>query len=151
MREDYVIFDLDGTLANINHRLHLIKIKPKNWPAFHACIDRDKPIEPVRAVFDALRATNKYDIIILSGRNEEARDKTERWLKKHGFEYDELIMRREKDYRDDAIIKEEFLFKLIEKYGKKPLFVVDDRVRVVRMWKKNGVFVFDVRQCEEEY
>jgi len=28
------VFDLDGTLANIDHRLHFIKTKPKNWPAF---------------------------------------------------------------------------------------------------------------------
>lgn len=151
MRENYVIFDLDGTLANLDHRLHFIKVRPKNWKAFHACVGRDKPIEPVIIVLKALRATSQFDMIILSGRNEETRESTERWLKKHGIEYDEFLMRRKGDFRDDVVVKKEFLDELVEKYGKKPLFAVDDRPRVVKMWKDNGIFVFDVRQCEEEY
>lgn len=36
----YIIVDLDGTLANIDHRLHYIKQNKPDWNAFYgACKD----------------------------------------------------------------------------------------------------------------
>lgn len=38
-----VAFDLDGTLANIDHRLHHVKNKPKCWVKFNEGIKDDLP------------------------------------------------------------------------------------------------------------
>ncbi len=44
MPEEIVIFDIDGTLADISERVHHIKKKPKNWTAFNAGMAQDKSI-----------------------------------------------------------------------------------------------------------
>jgi hypothetical protein len=34
LADEIVIFDIDGTLADVSERIHRVKKKPKNWPAF---------------------------------------------------------------------------------------------------------------------
>jgi len=145
-----VCFDIDGTLANLDHRLGFVRTKPKNWAAFDAGIPNDKVNEPVAEAFRALSAFNT--VILASGRNENSRAATETWLQKNGFyEYDKLYMRKAGDYRGDDIVKREILDEIIADYGKKPDMVFDDRPRVVKMWRENGIFVFDVYQGEEDF
>jgi len=40
-----VIFDVDGTLANCEHRMHWIRHRPKNWAAFNRAMPYDTPIQ----------------------------------------------------------------------------------------------------------
>ena len=83
------IFDLDGTLADLNHRLHFIKNGKKDWDGFFNACDKDKPIQWV------INLCNKFnDVIILSGRSDAVREKTEKWLSDNGVRYSELIMRK---------------------------------------------------------
>ena len=146
-----VVFDIDGTLANIEHRLDYVRSKPKNWRAFDAGIPNDKVNEPVAEVFFSLR-NDGHDIIFASGRNERSRIATQDWLRKNGFSmYQKLYMRKPDDYRSDDIVKQEILDEIIEDYGRKPDMVFDDRPRVVRMWRDNGIFVFNVYQGEEDF
>jgi hypothetical protein len=58
-----IVFDIDGTLANIEHRLHHVRSKPKNWPAFDAGIPNDKVNEPVAAVFRELLSIRRFMIL----------------------------------------------------------------------------------------
>jgi hydroxymethylpyrimidine pyrophosphatase-like HAD family hydrolase len=146
-----VVFDIDGTLANIEHRLDYVRSKPKNWKAFDAGIPNDKVNEPVAEVFDAM-AMHNHDIVLASGRNERSRLATESWLRKNEMiGYDRLYMRKADDFRSDDIVKQEILDQIIADYGKKPDMVFDDRPRVVRMWRDNGIFVFNVYQGEEDF
>lgn len=48
-RTSFVVFDLDGTLSNIDHRLHYIQRPPseKDWAAFFAACENDLPIGPM--------------------------------------------------------------------------------------------------------
>ena len=147
-----VVFDIDGTLANIEHRLDYVRSKPKNWKAFDAGIPNDKVNLPVAEVFWALDATDQHTIILASGRNERSRQATENWLRKNSLNaYDKLYMRKADDFRGDDIVKQEILDEIIADYGKKPDMVFDDRPRVVRMWRDNGIFVFNVYQGEEDF
>jgi hypothetical protein len=146
-----VVFDIDGTLANIEHRLEHIKQKPKNWAAFDAGIPEDKVNEPVASVFWSLLDTD-HTILLASGRNERSRQATEDWLFDNFlFGYEKLYMRKADDFRGDDIVKQEILDQIIADYGKKPDMVFDDRPRVVSMWRRNGIFVFDVYQGEEDF
>ena len=147
-----VVFDIDGTLANIEHRLEHIKQKPKNWAAFDAGIPNDKVNLPVKETLEGLR-WNGNTIILASGRNERTRDTTVKWLTDNGIwcYCDKLYMRNADDFRSDDIVKQEMLYKIIADYGRKPDMVFDDRPRVVRMWRNNGIFVFNVYQGEEEF
>jgi hypothetical protein len=147
-----VVFDIDGTLANIEHRLDYVRSKPKNWKAFDAGIPNDKVNTHVARMYWALANMKTHDIIIASGRSERTRADTEAWLRKHiGSEWQKLYMRPADDYRGDDIVKQEILDQIVADYGKKPDMVFDDRPRVVRMWRDNGIFVFNVYQGEEDF
>ena len=55
MKSSVCIFDIDGTLANCDHRLHYVKNKPKNWDAFYSeCMD-DHVIWPVAEILELFR------------------------------------------------------------------------------------------------
>jgi phosphoglycolate phosphatase-like HAD superfamily hydrolase len=146
-----VVFDIDGTLADIEHRLDYVRSKPKNWKAFDAGIPNDKVNEPVAEVFDAM-IMGGHTVILASGRSERTRIATQDWLRKNGFSsYDKLYMRPADDYRGDDIVKREILDEMTRAWGRKPDMVFDDRPRVVRMWRDAGIFVFNVYQGEEDF
>lgn len=146
-----VVFDIDGTLANIEHRLDYVRSKPKNWKAFDAGIPNDKVNEPVAEVFDAM-VLGDHTVILASGRNERSRKATVDWLNRNSFgSYAKLYMRKADDFRNDSIVKREMLDEIIADYGKKPDMVFDDRPRVVNMWRDAGIFVFDVYQGKEDF
>ena len=147
-----VVFDIDGTLANIEHRLDYVRSKPKNWKAFDAGIPNDKVNFPVAKIFWTLEETGAYDIVLASGRNERSRQATKEWLRANGLGgYQKLYMRKTDDFRNDSIVKREMLDEIIDFYGKKPDMVFDDRPRVVNMWREAGIFVFDVYQGKEDF
>ena len=84
--------------------------------------------------------SDKWDIkvIILSGRKSECEESTKEWLEKNHINYNELYMRADWDNREDSIIKRELYIEHIEgKYNVD--FVLDDRNRVVRMWRELGL------------
>jgi hypothetical protein len=144
---------LDGTLANIEHRLDYVRSKPKNWPAFDAGIPNDKVNEPVARVFHSMIASDfNNDVILASGRSERTRQATEDWLELNGLgHYDKLYMRKADDFRGDDIVKDEIIDEIVEDYGKLPDMWFDDRPRVVRAVRARGIFVLDVYQGEENF
>lgn len=146
-----VCFDIDGTLANIEHRLDYVRSKPKNWKAFDAGIPNDKVNLPVAEVFDTL-VMGGHTVILASGRNERSRIATQDWLRKNSFSsYDKLYMRKADDFRCDSIVKDEIIDEIIQDYGQKPDMWFDDRPRVVKAVRARGIFVFDVYQGEEDF
>lgn len=135
MSEELVIFDIDGTLADISERLHHIRTKPKNWNAFNQGIAQDKAIQSMVRLCNILYAAGIH-IVLCSGRNEANRPETVEWLEKHNVNYHELLLRKDEDYRSDAIVKREIL-ETMDKT--RILFVVEDRSRVVEMWRSEGL------------
>jgi hypothetical protein len=88
----------------------------------------------------------KFSTILMSGREDKFRVQTDRWLTKNGIYYDELYMRTTKDMRGDQIIKRE-LFDVYVKDKYNILFVLDDRDKVVRMWRHDlNLVVFQVAE-----
>ena len=134
------ICDIDGTLANIEHRLHHIQKKPKDWDAFFAAAENDAPIKHMTTLISGMSLV--YYVIFMSGRPERTRTATEDWLRKHGYKYDlspmVLYMRGDGDRRDDSIVKYELLQKA-KADGWEPVMAFDDRDRVVKMWRDNGI------------
>lgn len=146
-----VVYDIDGTLANIDHRLGYVRTKPKNWAAFNAAIPHDKVNAPVAAVFHQMVDAG-HAVILASGRNERSRAATEQWLAENKLRgYQKLYMRKADDFRGDDIVKQEILDEIIRDYGKKPDMWFDDRPRVVKAIRSQGVFVFDVYQGTEDF
>lgn len=143
----FIICDIDGTVADLSHRLHYVKVpdgQKKDWKSFFENISDDKPrkeiVEQIFAHF-----VDGYDIVFVSGRPDTYKKETVKWLNKNigiGENY-ALLMRKGSDSRDDDIVKEEILNtyfpdkSLIKK-------VYDDRKRVIDMWVRNGLDVVNV-------
>ena len=137
MEQPCYVFDLDGTLADLSHRLHHILQQPKNWRAFFAECGDDKPIRHTcQLAVDLHRAGAA--IVYVSGRSDEVRDQTTAWLTRHGLPSGPLFMRTQGDHRPDDTVKEELLAALRAE-GFSPIMAFDDRSRVVQQWRRNGV------------
>jgi putative acid phosphatase of HAD superfamily subfamily IIIB len=135
MVEEMVIFDIDGTLADISKRRHHIEKKPKNWDAFFRGMSQDKAIHSIVRLCNILYESG-LKILLCSGRSEEHRSETVQWLEENGVNYHELILQRDDDRRSDVIVKREMLAGLDRS---KILFVVEDRSGVVEMWRSEGL------------
>lgn len=141
---DCFICDIDGTIADLTHRRKWIEDKPKNWAAFEANMDKDEPIPHVIELVKFLKDQG-LTVIICSGRGEQNRTVTVDWLNSVGVSFNVLYMRKKKDYRADDIIKEELLDQIIAD-GFNPKLVLDDRDRVVAMWRKRGLTCIQVAE-----
>ncbi len=135
------IFDIDGTLANCDHRLHYIKNKPKNWDAFYNSCMKDLLILPVAQMLERFSSNNL--IYIVTGRPENNRYLTETWLNLNKVKFDSLIMRGDRDFRKSPDFKNSVCDQL-EGEGFNILFAVEDRPDCVEMFINRGIFTFDV-------
>lgn len=149
------IFDIDGTLALIEQRLHFLSnLKDKErWNKFYAACVNDLPNKPVLEVLEALHASGT-EIWFFSGRSEDVREETINWLHKYtsfsgwclkNFP-ERLTMRLSEDYTEDHILKEQWLHGMLEVDRNRLVGVFDDRKRVVDMWRANGVTCFQVAE-----
>ena len=137
-----IIFDIDGTLMDIDHRRHFVSGDNKDWVSFkeHTCAD-----SPVDEVVDIALMYQDWgaNIHLCSGRNESQREVTELQMRACGIEYKTLQMRWEKNYEPDEVLKYDMLKQLRED-GYNPTLVFDDRDKVVQMWRDNGLKCFQV-------
>jgi len=75
-----VIFDIDGTLADIEHRRGFLDGNRPDWRRFNAAMGEDAPNLPIVNLYRVLWASGVYDLQIVTGRNEAFRKVTETWL-----------------------------------------------------------------------
>jgi uncharacterized HAD superfamily protein len=143
------VFDLDGTICDVRHRRQYVATKPRNWDAWNAGLVNDTPNVAVQKVFQALRNDQEVDLIIVSGRSDDYKEQTIKWLTDNEIFYDEIYMRKYKDHRDDAVVKNEIADEIEKTH--KILGVFDDRQRVVNMWIERGIWVFDVGQGKGQF
>lgn len=156
------IFDLDGTLCDISHRLHYINEEAwaatgltanpapmpfkKDWDSFYAACVGDKPIEPICQLVQDLART--APIVFVSGRSDAVRKQTERWIWQHAQNMTaplHLFMRRDGDHRPDHVVKGEFLDQILAA-GWQPIMAFDDRKQVVDMWRARGIVCAQVAE-----
>ncbi len=140
-----VIFDIDGTLADVEHRLHHLEGEQKDWDGFFADMPKDPVIEPVarlaQILHEARGQSGRLDaVLIVSARPDttQYRQMTETWLAANDIRYDRLYLRAAGDYRPDQIVKAELLERILND-GYEPFLVVDDRPQVVAMWRSFGL------------
>ena len=160
MNKNTVIFDLDGTLADIEIRRKK-SIKPNgkmDWDIFFHPdnIQYDKPIPAIVNLIQTYE-DKAYKIVIFSGRNDRSWKETKDWLKTHNVPHDLLVMRPDKfksksspvadgnpatgdmRFMPDEILKKKMLDEFVDIDD--VLFVVDDRNKVVEMWRELGLVV----------
>lgn len=134
-----IICDIDGTVADITHRLPHIQKVPKDWVSFNAAAKDDKLIQHIAYILRTMAP--RVPIVYTTGRVELMRGHTIQWMVKSnlpGGVPGALFMRKDGDFRDDAVIKEEILDRdILPRWS--PLFALEDRNRVVTMWRRRGI------------
>ena len=148
------IFDLDGTLALIQHRRHFVERDrvDQDWKSFYAACDKDEPNWPVLSIMECLR--HFADVWIFSGRSDEVRRKTLAWLERHTsiptpeLEGPSIRMRRAGDYTPDDVLKSRWLDEMLPVDRRRLVAVFDDRDRVVKMWRDRGITCLQVANGE---
>ena len=164
MNKKTVIFDLDGTLANIDVRRDR-SVKPNgklNWDIFaspDSILHWDTPNAPVIKMAQMFH-NDGFRIVIFSGRNDRGFFATKEWLAKHNVPFDLLVLRPDKfkdhswpiadgnpatadmRFMPDEILKKKMLDTFVDKDD--VLMTVDDRQKVVDMWRDLGLTCFQV-------
>ena len=159
-----ILFDLDGTLANIDVRRDK-SMKPNgklDWEIFAApnsIKNWDTPNEPVIKMAQMFHQDG-FKIVIFSGRNDRGFDATVDWLVWWDVPFDLLVMRPDKfkdkswpiadgnpatfdmRFMPDEILKKKMLDTFVDIDD--VFLVVDDRDKVVKMWRDLGLNTFQV-------
>lgn len=141
---DAVIFDIDGTIADVEHRRPYLLSEKPDWKAFNAAIGDDAIHANILRLLRTMRAAGNA-IVLCSGRDGGFRRLTELWLTFNQIHYDGLYMRAAGDHRKDHVVKTELLDQIIAD-GFRPWLVVDDRSSVVAAWRARGLTCL---QCAE--
>ena len=144
-----IIFDLDGTLALIDKRRE-VSTNPNgrlDWGKFFdpSNIKLDEPNPPVIKTAQ-LFAEQGFNIVILSGRSNKTETATRSWLSKNKVPFNKLIMRDSETnhFTPDWVLKKNMLD---ENLDINDIFlVVDDRDRVVKLWRSLGLTTFQVAE-----
>lgn len=129
------IVDVDGTVA-----LRAEERGPFDWDKAHL----DRPNAPVVEVVRALSAHNR--IVFVTGRFEAQRAMTLEWLDRHvtrSTRAPMLLTRADGDLRRDDIVKAELFNEHIRAHFHVK-GVLDDRDRVVDMWRAMGLTCLQV-------
>lgn len=141
-RPSLAVFDIDGVLADVRHRLRYVTARPKDWIGFFQAAPHDPPLpDGVEAVMSAERAGHR--IAYLTGRPEWCRSDTESWLAKHGLPDGPLYMRANRDRRPARVTKVARLRELSREHRIEAF--TDDDVAVVEAVRAAGFVVVHAR------
>ena len=144
-----IIFDLDGTLALIDKRRE-VSTKPNgrlDWGKFFNStnIKLDEPNLPVIKMAQ-LFSEQGFNIVILSGRSNKTETATRSWLSENKVPFNKLIMRNSETdhFTPDWVLKKNMLDENLDIND--VFLVVDDRDRVVKLWRSLGLTTFQVAE-----
>jgi len=132
-----VLVDLDGTLAHNTSGRSFFGVE-----AAQRC-GEDEVDETLRTILLKMQPTHK--LIFMSGRTEDCRPETVKWLEKHNFYIPTLFMRQDGDTRPDAVVKLE-LFNTHIRGKYTPVLAFDDRNSIVKLWRDLGIKCFQVSE-----
>ena len=70
----FAVFDVDGVVADVRHRLRHVARPPKDWARFFSAADRDPPLADGTDLVH--RYARDHDLVWLTGRPEWLRPVT---------------------------------------------------------------------------
>ena len=140
------VFDIDGVLADVRHRVHLVdRRRHRDWDAFFAAAVSDPVLpEGLQAVSQA--SADGLAIAYLTGRPERCREDTEAWLARYALPPGSPLMRPDHDRRPAREFKVEALRGLDR--GSSVAYLVDDDAAVVEAARAAGFPVMHARWME---
>ena len=127
------VFDLDGTLVNVDSIRYLVETTSPNYNEFHL---RSVDCPPFYDVLKLLKQFHDLHIkvILVTGRQEKYRKLTDFWLATHNITIDELIMRPERFSGSKLQFKELIFRNIIKAY--EVIAVFDDDEDLLNLWRQ---------------
>jgi hydroxymethylpyrimidine pyrophosphatase-like HAD family hydrolase len=148
------VFDIDGTLADNEHRMHHLDGK-KEWDKFFAKQHLDEPYQPVIDVLHALANDRPGDeVIIVTARDERFREDSLEWLNRHipWISNDHMYMRPAGDRSDDDKMKVNIIKTWLQRHPNYTVGAIfDDRHRIIDAFRKEGWYTFECNQTRKEF
>jgi phosphoglycolate phosphatase-like HAD superfamily hydrolase len=120
------VFDIDGVVADVRHRLHLLERRPKDWPGFFAAAGEDAGL--AEGIDRVRTAAAEHEVVWLTGRPSSLRAVTRQWLTERDLPAAELIMRGHRDFRPAPELK---LAELNKLRARQVEMFVDDDAKVI--------------------
>ena len=137
-----IIFDVDGTLANVDPYLYNIR-NVNNDPNFKKDYDKFHSdsinAEPNQEVVEMVNKAffNQHHVIVVTSRNEYWRGVTSYWLAKNDIGHTALYMRKDGDFRPDYEVKSDILKRIKKQWN--IIHAVDDNPAVLKLWFDHGI------------
>tara|TARA_X000000950_G_C13797712_1_gene612128 strand:+ start:702 stop:1133 length:432 start_codon:yes stop_codon:yes gene_type:complete len=138
--KNIILCDIDGTVANNDHRQHFLEGK-KDWEGFFSELSNDLPIT---SVIEKINDHHKdgHEIVFLTGRPQRYRYSTTLWLSEY-FNFDfRLLMRPDNDQKNKIEVKRKIF--LEELSAEKILYVYENDLELISMWKEFNLNTVDV-------
>lgn len=130
------IYDVDGTLANVDPYLHYVRGSNRDYDAFHkASIDALPNMNVLEMLNNSV--SDGHSILVVTSRKEKYRGLTSMWLAKNNVRSHGLFMRSDYDNRPDYEAKKDMLDKIKELWD--VVHAVDDNPNVIRLWEDHGI------------
>jgi hypothetical protein len=147
---NWVVVDMDGTLASDRERLDLAY--SRQWEEFHAQLLWADVIEPTAQLLVAMHGIG-YRVLLLTTRPQSLLAETKDWLERKRLDWyvDEIISRPEGNLFPSAVLK---LRLLEDRFGSRKgvlesvLFVLEDRTDTVKEMRDYGLTVHQVKKGE---
>jgi hypothetical protein len=131
-----VLVDIDGVIADGNHRQSFMRSTPRDYKGFFDAAVRDTPIMEAAILLRVI--DEAVSIVLVSGRPARIHDLTVAWLREHGFRWDLLVLRADGDFRAASEAKAQAVEELRTE-GWLPVLALDDEPDNVAMFRHLGI------------
>lgn len=130
------VFDVDGVLADVAHRQHLVHGSQRSWNLFFDLCGLDPVLEHGRSLLD--QVPEEQRVVLLTARPSRVAPQTLTWLQEHGLRWDLLIMR---DYGDYSMARDYKQWSVgeLRAYGFELMLAVEDDRRNLTMFEREGI------------
>lgn len=143
MKPTAVIFDMDGTLADVSSIRHYLKkyeasgrTHHKDFDSFHA---ESVNVPPHPHVVNAAQVAHMlgHKVLIVTARKHMWRHQTAWFLAMHRIPSDALFMRGNLDNRKDYDVKKDILNTIRQAYD--PIHAWDDNPSIIKLWTEESI------------
>lgn len=140
-KPDAVVFDMDGTLANVSSIRHHVRPDStgkqyKDFDAFHR-ESVNVPPNPEVVEMTKQSAAEGKKVIIVTARRAKWRNHTAMWLAQNGVPSDAMYMRSDNDGRPDYEVKKDIHDRMSQSFN--IVHAVDDNPNVLKLWHEKGI------------
>lgn len=137
MKRKAVIFDVDGTLADVRGiRHYVVGTRRKDFDAFHR---ESVNVPPHAHVVNAAQVAEMlgHDVLVVTARKVQWARHTAMWLALNRIPSAAMFMRADADSRKDVEVKRDILKSIKTRWD--VVAAWDDNPKIIELWKSEGI------------